>query len=77
LRIQNAFASLSQVAVEDALSPHVEFVSASHGGVYEAQAHKVVWTFASLPQGETLLILKVRVRANTPDDSLVANTFLL
>nr|WP_279231252.1 hypothetical protein [Thermus altitudinis] len=77
LRIQNAFAPLSQVVVEDALSPHVEFLSASHGGTYDAQNHKVAWTLAALPQGETLLTLRVRVRADAPDDTLVENTFLL
>ncbi|MFN4074120.1 MAG: hypothetical protein ACK4G4_12010 [Thermus sp.] len=77
LRIQNAFAPLSEVVVEDSLSPHVEFLSASHGGVYDPQNHKVVWTFPSLPQGETLLTLKVRVLATTPDDTPVENTFLL
>ncbi|GLV47167.1 hypothetical protein TJA_03410 [Thermus sp. LT1-2-5] len=77
LRVQNAFAPLSQGVVEDALSPHLEFLEASHGGAYDPAGHKVVWRLHPLPLGETLLTLRVRVRAEAPDDALVENAFLL
>ena len=77
LRLQNAFAPLSQAVVEDALSPHVEFVAASHGGTYDAAGHRVVWTLDPLPEGETLLTLRVRVRGDAPDGAVVENAFLL
>ncbi len=77
LKVQNAFAPLAQVVVEDALSPHLEFLEASHGGAYDPAGHKVVWRLDALPLGETLLTLRVRVRPDAPDDALVENTFLL
>ncbi|WP_245606086.1 hypothetical protein [Thermus amyloliquefaciens] len=75
LRVSNGFAPLTQGVVEDALSPHVEFVSASHGGVYDPGGHRVVWHLDALPQGDTVLTLRVRVRAAVPDDTLVENAF--
>ncbi|WP_460414128.1 hypothetical protein [Thermus hydrothermalis] len=77
LRVRNAFGPLAQAVVEDALSPHLEFLSASHGGVYNPQGHKVVWTLDPLPLGETVLTLRARVKADTPDDALLENAFTL
>lgn len=77
LRVRNAFGTLMGVVLEDPLDPHVEFLEASQGGVYEAAGHKVRWSFPTLPPGETMLTLRVRVRPGVPDDTLLANTFLL
>ncbi|MDM7324591.1 MAG: hypothetical protein P3W93_006340 [Thermus sp.] len=77
LRIINNFAPLSIEVVEDTLSPHLEFVSASHGGLYDPQNHRVVWNLGTLDVGEILITLRVRVRSDTPDDATVENSFSL
>lgn len=77
LRIQNAFAPLRGARVEDALSPWLEFVEASHGGLWDSTRRLVVWNLDPLPLGETRLTLRARVREDTPDDTLVQNAFSL
>lgn len=77
LRVRNNFGTLTGVVLEDPLDPHVEFLEASQGGVYQAAGHKVRWSFPTLPPGETMLTLRVRVRPGVPDDTLLENAFLL
>jgi len=77
LRVRNAFGPLAQAVVEDALGPHLEFLDASHGGAYDPQGHRVVWTLNPLPLGETVFTLRVRIKEGTPDDTLLENAFWL
>ncbi|KGQ21099.1 DUF11 domain-containing protein [Thermus filiformis] len=77
LRVQNPSLPLTEVEVVDELSPYLEFVSASHGGVYEPEGHRVVWRFPNLPAGELALTLEARVRQDAPDDARVENRFQL
>lgn len=46
--------NVSDVTLVDELPPGAVFVSASGGGVYDAGAHTVTWTVASLNAGSTL-----------------------
>jgi uncharacterized repeat protein (TIGR01451 family) len=69
LTVENALGPM-EVEVRDPLDPHLEFVSASHGGTLEGG--EVVWRL-TLPMGTTTLTLQVRVKAATPDDTLIRN----
>ena len=69
LTVENALGPM-EVEVRDPLDPHLEFVSASHGGTLEGS--EVVWRL-TLPTGTTTLTLQVRVKPSTPDDALIRN----
>lgn len=76
LVVENRFAPLPKARVEDRLPPWVEFLEAS-GGSYDPERHAVVFLLDPLPLGETRLWVRVRVKAGTPDDTLLQNRFTL
>jgi len=76
LVVENRFAPLPNARVEDRLPPWVEFLEAS-GGSYDPESHAVVFLLDPLPLGETRLWVRVRVKADTPDDTLLQNRFTL
>lgn len=69
LTLENTIGPM-EVEVRDPLDPHLEFVSASHGGSLEGG--EVVWRL-TLPPGTTALTLTARVKPSTPDDTLIRN----
>lgn len=76
LVVENRFAPLPKARVEDRLPPWVEFLEAS-GGSYDPERHAVVFLLDPLPLGETRLWVRVRVKADTPDDTFLQNRFTL
>ncbi|WP_457629190.1 hypothetical protein [Oceanithermus sp.] len=70
--------AVTNVTVTDVLSTFVEYVSSAPAGAYDDAAHQVSWQIASLPAGgEWQAKLVVRVKENTPDDTVVSNAFSL
>ncbi|HWS55500.1 MAG TPA: M36 family metallopeptidase [Pyrinomonadaceae bacterium] len=64
----------SNAFITDVLPAGLDFVSASHGGVYNPTTRKVVWKLGTVAVGGTnTLRLVARVRATTPANSAILN----
>ncbi|WP_425146918.1 DUF11 domain-containing protein [Deinococcus sp.] len=67
---------LTNVVLTDPLDSHLDFVSASDGGTFQNGA--VVWKLGTLKASQTLTrTLVVTVRADTPDDTVIKNSYTL
>ena len=63
------------VTILDTLPPELDFVSATHGGVYDSSTHTVLWNIGTIPAGGTgpLIELVVRVNQNAIPGSTINN----
>ena len=69
---------LSNVLVEDVLDDHLEYLSSTPAGEYDAAHHRVRWRVAAVaPGGEWQATLRVRVKNTTSDDTRIENRFTL
>lgn len=67
-------ATATEVTVVDTLPEHLEFVSASDDGVYDADARTVTWTLGDLAPGSGRVVqVHVTVAATTPAGSTIVN----
>ena len=75
LKVTNSLSvDLSNVVLSDPLNVHLNFVSASDGGTF--QNGVVRWNVGSVKAGQSVTrTLVATVRADTPDDTVITNTF--
>lgn len=65
----------TEVVVTDQLPAQLTYVSATDGGVYDADAHTVTWNLGTLPKGETRLVqVTATVSETTPAGDTITNT---
>lgn len=78
LQIENPLPfAIPSVQIEDVLDGHLEFLSASDGGTYEAGTRTVRWSLDLAASSTRTLRLRVRVRAAAPDNVTIVNRFSL
>ncbi len=79
LHFENGYpVEVTNATVDDWLDDNLEYLSSSPAGVYDPARHRVRWRIASMPAGgEWQAEVKVRVREDTPDDTLIENQFTL
>lgn len=69
--------TISDAQVEDALDSHLEFLSASDGGVFDPGTRTVRWNLTLAARSTLTLRLRVRVSPTTPDSTTITNRFSL
>jgi len=71
----NPSVDAENVTIVDDLPVELDFVSATHGGVYDPCTHKVLWDIGTIPAGATgpLIDLLVRVNQNAIPGSSIYN----
>jgi len=79
LKFSNGYPiEVTNSTVDDWLDDHLEYVSSSPAGTYDPVRHRVRWQIPSVAGGgEWQAELKVRVKDDTPDDTLIENQFTL
>ncbi|AWR85727.1 hypothetical protein Mtai_v1c04800 [Meiothermus taiwanensis WR-220] len=78
LQVENPLPlTLSNVQIEDALEAHLEFLSASDGGVFDPGSRTVRWSLTLAARSTLTLRLRVRVNAAVPDNVAIVNRFSL
>lgn len=78
LQVENPLPfAVSNVQIEDLLDAHLEFLSASDGGAYEAGTRTVRWSLNLAAQSTLTLRLRARVSPAAPDNAEIVNRFSL
>ena len=69
---------VTSVVINDWLDDHLEYLSSTPAGEYDAARHRVRWRVATVaPGAEWQATLRVRVKNTTPDDTRIENRFTL
>ena len=69
---------VTNVVINDWLDDHLEYLSSTPAGEYDAAHHRVRWRVATVaPGAEWRATLRVRVKNTTPDDTRIENRFTL
>lgn len=64
----------ANAVITDVLPAGLDFVSASHGGVYNPTTRKVVWKLGTVPlNGTNTIRLVARIRTTVPANSVILN----
>ncbi|WP_447912069.1 isopeptide-forming domain-containing fimbrial protein [Microbacterium phyllosphaerae] len=67
-------ADAEDVSISDALPAELEFVAASAGGVYDADAHTVTWDLGTVGAGETVAVtVTATVKSDVAPDTDIVN----
>ncbi|RIH76709.1 hypothetical protein Mcate_01670 [Meiothermus taiwanensis] len=78
LQVENPLPfALPNVQVEDVLDSHLEFLSASDGGVFDPGTRTVRWNLTLAARSTLTLRLRVRVSTAAPDNAAIVNRFSL
>ncbi len=78
LQVENPLPfAIPNVQVEDVLDSHLEFLSASDGGVFDPGTRTVRWNLTLAARSTLTLRLRVRVSAAAPDNAAIVNRFSL
>jgi len=79
LKFDNGYpVDVTNVWVYDWLDPNLEYISSSPEAEYDAARHRLLWRLDSVAAGEGWQAeVRVRVKQDTPDDTLIKNEFTL
>lgn len=78
LQVENPLPlTISNVQIEDTLDAHLEFLSASDGGVFDPGTRTVRWNLTLAARSTLTLRLRVRVSTAAPDNVTIVNRFSL